>query len=319
MQERLQKYLARAGIASRRAAETLITAGRVKVNGAIVRELGTKVDGVKDLVVVDGKPAVAPNEKTWLMLYKPTGVVTTMSDPQGRPTIGDFLREGASRVFPVGRLDYDAEGALLLTDDGDTANTLMHPRHQVRRVYLAKVKGDPTDASIEKLRGGVRLEDGFAKPAEVSRFERADKNTWLRIVVTEGRPHLIKRLCAAIGHPVVRLYRPSHAGISVEGLRPGQVRQLTSDEVRRIAAVAEGKGGADAPQLKLPPRRHGHGIGKDGPSEELEQPQSDERAEPRAVEAQPKKEAPRKHDAPRKHTAPAKPAGARKSEPRSRS
>jgi 23S rRNA pseudouridine2605 synthase len=272
MQERLQKYLARAGLASRRAAELLITAGRVKVNGKIVRELGTKVDGVKDLVVVDGKPAVAPNEKTWLMLYKPTGVVTTLSDPQGRPTVGDFLKDGASRVFPVGRLDYDAEGALLLTDDGDVANKLMHPRHQVRRVYLAKVKGDPTDASLEKLRGGVRLEDGFAKPAEVTRFERADKNTWIRLVVTEGRPHLIKRLCAAIGHPVTRLYRPSHAGISVEGLRPGQVRQLTSDEVRRIAAVAEGKPGAETLLLKLPPRRHGHGIGKAGPDDAPEEP-----------------------------------------------
>ncbi|MER2562994.1 MAG: pseudouridine synthase [Myxococcaceae bacterium] len=267
MQERLQKYLARAGIASRRAAETLITAGRVKVNGSIVRELGTKVDGAKDLVVVDGKPAVAPNEKTWFLLYKPPGVVTTLKDPQGRPTISDYLARVPSRVFPVGRLDYDAEGALLLTDDGDVANKLMHPRHQVRRVYLAKVKGDPTDASLEKLRGGVRLEDGFAKPTDVSRFEKADKNTWLRIVVTEGRPHLIKRLCAAIGHPVVRLFRPSHAGIPVDGLKPGHLRELTSEEVKRIHQISEGKGSAD-PALKLPPRRHGHGIGKDEPEDE---------------------------------------------------
>lgn len=271
MQERLQKYLARAGIASRRAAETLITAGRVKVNGSIVRELGTKVDGAKDLVVVDGKPAVAPNEKTWFLLYKPTGVVTTLKDPQGRPTISDYLQGVPSRVFPVGRLDYDAEGALLLTDDGDVANKLMHPRHQVRRVYLAKVKGDPTEASLEKLRGGVRLEDGFAKPTDVSRFEKADKNTWLRIVVTEGRPHLIKRLCAAIGHPVVRLFRPSHAGIPVDGLKPGHLRELTNDEVKRIHQISEGKGSAE-PALKLPPRRHGHGIGKDEPDDEAPEP-----------------------------------------------
>lgn len=277
MQERLQKFLARAGIASRRAAETMITAGRVKVNGTIVRELGTKVDGARDLVVVDGKPAVAPDEKTWLLLYKPPGVVTTLKDPQGRPTISDYLQGVRSRVFPVGRLDYDAEGALLLTDDGEVANKLMHPRHQVRRVYLAKVKGDPTDASIEKLKGGVRLEDGFAKPTDVHRFERADKNTWLRIVVTEGRPHLIKRLCAAIGHPVVRLYRPSHAGIPVDGLRPGQVRPLTSEEVRKVNATSEGKGSAD-PALKLPPRRHGHGVGKDEPEE---QPAKLERPRPR--------------------------------------
>lgn len=275
MQERLQKYLARAGIASRRAAELLITAGRVKVNGSIVRELGTRVDGAKDLVVVDGKPAVAPSEKTWLLLYKPPGVVTTLKDPQGRPTITDLLKGVPSRVFPVGRLDYDAEGALLLTDDGEVANRLMHPRHQVRRVYLAKVKGEPTDASIEKLKGGVRLEDGFAKPTDVTRFERAEKNTWLRIVVTEGRPHLIKRLCAAIGHPVVRLYRPSHAGIPVDGLRPGQHRALTADEVRRVHAISEGKGSSD-PQLKLPPRRHGHGIGRDQEEDEAPAPRRNE-------------------------------------------
>jgi 23S rRNA pseudouridine2605 synthase len=284
MQERLQKYLARAGLASRRAAETLITAGRVKVNGTIVRELGTKVDGNKDLVVVDGKPAVAPNEKSWFLLYKPAGVVTTLKDPQERPTISDYLENVRSRVFPVGRLDYDAEGALLLTDDGDVANRLMHPRHQVRRVYLAKVKGDPTDSSLEKLRGGVRLEDGFAKPTEVARFERADKNTWLRLVVTEGRPHLIKRLCAAIGHPVVRLYRPSHAGIPIDGLRPGQVRALTNDEVKRVHDVSQGKGSAEL-ALKLPPRRHGHGIGKDEPEEgadESDGPPPPKRAAPNA-------------------------------------
>jgi 23S rRNA pseudouridine2605 synthase len=284
MQERLQKYLARAGLASRRAAETLITAGRVKVNGTIVRELGTKVDGNKDLVVVDGKPAVAPNEKSWFLLYKPAGVVTTLKDPQERPTISDYLENVRSRVFPVGRLDYDAEGALLLTDDGDVANRLMHPRHQVRRVYLAKVKGDPTDASLEKLRGGVRLEDGFAKPTEVARFERADKNTWLRLVVTEGRPHLIKRLCAAIGHPVVRLYRPSHAGIPIDGLRPGQVRALTNDEVKRVHEVSQGKGSAEL-ALKLPPRRHGHGTGKDEPEEgadESDGPPPPKRAAPNA-------------------------------------
>jgi 23S rRNA pseudouridine2605 synthase len=146
------------------------------------------------------------------------------------------------------------------------------------------VKGDPTDASLEKLRGGVRLEDGFAKPTEVARFERADKNTWLRLVVTEGRPHLIKRLCAAIGHPVVRLYRPSHAGIPIDGLRPGQVRALTNDEVKRVHEVSQGKGSAEL-ALKLPPRRHGHGIGKDEPEEgadESDGPPPPKRAAPNA-------------------------------------
>ncbi len=263
MEERLQKYLARAGLASRRASELLITAGRVKVNGQVVKELGTRVDGDKDVVLVDGKPTNAPTEKSWYLLYKPPGVVTTLSDPQERATISDFIRELTGRVFPVGRLDYDAEGALLLTDDGEIANKLMHPRHQVRRVYLAKVKGEPTDASIEKLAGGVRLEDGFAKPVEVSRFDKAEKNTWLRIVVTEGRPHLIKRLCAAIGHPVVRLFRPSHAGVTVDGLVPGQVRPLTLDEVRAVHKVAEGQGGPD-PAMRLPGRNHTRPAGDAG-------------------------------------------------------
>jgi len=257
--ERLQKYLARAGISSRRAAEQLILDGRVKVNGQVITTLGTKVDGHKDLVVMDGAPVVASNERQWYLFYKPPGVVTTMHDPQGRPTVGEYVEKLEGRVFPVGRLDYDAEGALLLTDDGETANKLMHPKHQVPRVYLAKVKGAPDDASLEKLRGGVRLEDGMATPTEVSRFEKAEKNTWLKIVVTEGRPHLVKRLCAAIGHPVVRLYRPQHAGIGVEGVKPGEFRALTAEEVKQVKAAGDGRS-LTANELRLPARRHGHGA-----------------------------------------------------------
>ena len=260
--ERLQKYLARAGISSRRAAEQLILDGRVKVNGQVVTTLGTKVDASKDLIVMDGAPVVASNERQWYLFYKPPGVVTTMHDPQGRPTVGEYVDRLEGRVFPVGRLDYDAEGALLLTDDGETANKLMHPKHQVPRVYLAKVKGSPDDASLEKLRGGVRLEDGLATPTEVSRFEKAEKNTWIKIVVTEGRPHLVKRLFAAIGHPVVRLYRPQHAGIGVEGVKPGEFRALTVEEVRLVKAAGDGRGSVPN-ELRLPARRHGHGAGSD--------------------------------------------------------
>ena len=169
-------------------------------------------------------------------------IVTTLSDPQGRPTVADFMTAGESRVFPIGRLDYDAEGALLLTDD-------------VERTYLVKVKAIPSDTALEKLRGGVRLEDGMATPKAVERYETAEKNTWLKLVVTEGRPHLIKRLCAAIGHPVLRLFRPSHAGISLGGLRPGQIRRLTRDEVDTLHSVAAGEA-APPTQLKLPARRH---------------------------------------------------------------
>lgn len=255
--ERLQKFLSRAGVASRRHAETMITDGRVKVNGKTVTELGTRVDPQKDLVLLDGKLVSASSERKYFLLYKPPGVVTTLSDPEGRPTVADYSREAGGRVFPVGRLDYDAEGALILTDDGELANKLMHPSHQVPRVYLAKVKGVPDEPSLAKLVEGVRLEDGMAKAVEAKIFNHAQRNTWVKLVVTEGRQHLVKRLCAAIGHPVVRLFRPAHAGISVHGLRPGEMRALSNDEVRRVKAAADGDV-QPQPSLYLPGRRHGH-------------------------------------------------------------
>lgn len=255
MTERLQKFLARAGIASRRAAEGLITQGRVAVNGTVVTELGSKVDPATDAVTVDGKPVKLEEERTWYLLNKPEGVVTTITDPQGRPTIGDFVKNLGKRLFPVGRLDYDAEGALLLTDDGETMNRLLHPRYQVPRTYLVKVKGEPTEATLTKLRGGVRLEDGMAAPAKVEVFGKAEANTWLEIVVTEGRPHLVKRLCAAIGHPVVRLFRPAQAGVAVGDLEPGSVRKLTPEEIDVVKGVSEGRPPPPL-ELKLPPRRH---------------------------------------------------------------
>ncbi|WP_309897123.1 pseudouridine synthase [Archangium sp.] len=254
--ERLQKYLARAGVASRRHAEELITAGRVTVNNEKVTELGSKVSP-GDLVTVDGQLVTPPEECSYFLLYKPVGVVTTLSDPQGRPTVADYIEQAGKRLFPVGRLDYDAEGALLITDDGALAHKLTHPSFQVPRTYLAKVKGTPDAATLDKLRGGVRLEDGMATPVSVDVFEQAERNTWLKLVVAEGRPHLIKRLCAAVGSPVVRLYRPSYAGITVESLRPGEMRPLTESEVRRLTEVADGKATPNEKSLKLPPRRHG--------------------------------------------------------------
>ncbi|HZI09965.1 MAG TPA: pseudouridine synthase, partial [Myxococcus sp.] len=254
--ERLQKYLARSGVASRRHAEELITAGRVTVNNQKVTELGSKVSP-GDLVTVDGQLVEPPDESSYFLLYKPVGVVTTLSDPQGRPTVADYIEETGKRLFPVGRLDYDAEGALLVTDDGALAHKLTHPSFQVPRTYLAKVKGTPDAATLDKLRGGVRLEDGMATPLSVDVFEQAERNTWLKLVVAEGRPHLIKRLCAAVGYPVVRLYRPSYAGITVEGLRPGELRPLSTNQVRQLQEVADGKATPVERELKLPPRRHG--------------------------------------------------------------
>jgi 23S rRNA pseudouridine2605 synthase len=253
--ERLQRYLARAGVASRRHAETLISAGRVTVNNQTVTTLGSKVEP-GDLVALDGKLVEPPEQVSWYLLYKPSGVVTTLDDPQGRPTISGFLGQVQTRVFPIGRLDWDAEGALLLTDDGAAAHRLLHPSFQVPRTYLAKVKGTPTDEGLARLVSGVRLEDGPARVLEVERFQAAEKNTWLRITVGEGRPHLVKRLCAAIGHPVVRLFRPHQAGISVAGMQPGELRALRPEELRTLEAVAGGQP-VPAMTLSLPARRHG--------------------------------------------------------------
>ena len=255
--ERLQKYLSRAGVASRRHAEAMIVDGRVKLNGKVVTVLGTQVDPGKDLVLLDGNLVAVNPERKYFLFYKPPGVVTTLSDPEGRPSVGDYAKDTGGRVFPIGRLDYDAEGALLLTDDGDLANKLMHPSHQVPRVYLAKVKGVPDEPSLQKLVDGVRLEDGMAHAVQAQIFEKAERNTWVKIIVTEGRQHLVKRLFAAIGHPVVRLYRPAHAGLPVHGLRPGELRELTNDEIRRVKAAADGDAQPE-PRLTLPARRHGH-------------------------------------------------------------
>ena len=268
MAERLQRYLARSGVASRRHAETLITAGRVTVNNQPATTLGTKVEP-NDLVALDGKLVMPPDEVSWYVLYKPVGVVTTLDDPQGRPTVRGLLGAIPTRVFPIGRLDWDAEGALLLTDDGAAAHRLLHPSFQVPRTYLAKVKGTPTEESLARLVAGVRLEDGPARALEVERFQAVERNTWLKVTVGEGRPHLVKRLCAAIGHPVVRLFRPHQAGISVTGMQPGEIRALRPEELALLDAVASGQ--AVPPMtLKLPARRHGRADGDEDSDGETE-------------------------------------------------
>ena len=255
MSERLQKFLARAGVASRRHAEGLITAGRVAVNNQVVTTLGTKVVP-GDLVTVDGTLVSPPERSSWYLLHKPPGVVTTLSDPEGRPTVAGFLADVPGRVFPVGRLDWDAEGALLFTDDGGAAHRLLHPSFEVPRTYLVKVKGTPSDETLQRLMDGVRLEDGPAHALKARRHEAAERNTWIELQIGEGRPHLVKRLCAAVGHPVLRLFRPAQAGVSVAGLAPGQVRPLSPEEVRRVEGIAAGEP-LPPVELFLPPRRHG--------------------------------------------------------------
>ena len=223
---RLNAYLARAGVASRRRADELIKAGRVTVNGA-PGELNTFVQAT-DRVAVDGRP-VAPQRLAYVLLHKPAGVVTTARDPEGRPTVLDLVRH-ATRVVPVGRLDADTTGVLLLTNDGPLAHRLAHPRYGVEKVYEADVEGEPDDAAIRRLAVGVELDDGVTAPAGVRRLAPSR----LELTLHEGRKHQVKRMCAAVGHPVVRLHRSRYAGLVLAALPPGQWRELTAEEVARL-------------------------------------------------------------------------------------
>lgn len=236
--ERLQRILARAGYGSRRACEELIVEGRVTLNGTLAT-LGDRADPVEDEVRVDGLEVnLDPNVK-YYALHKPAGVVTTMRDPQGRPDIRGFLPEGP-RVFPVGRLDRDTEGLLLLTNDGDLANALTHPRFGVEKEYLAEVEGVPTPKHIGQLRRGVELEDGdaLAKSARVA--GRSGDRGAVRLVMTEGRKREVRRLLAAVGLPVTRLVRVRVGPIRLGGLPPGERRELTHDEVVALRRVVDG-------------------------------------------------------------------------------
>jgi 23S rRNA pseudouridine2605 synthase len=290
---RLQKFLASAGIASRRKAEELILAGRVKVNSRAVTELGTKIEPGKDLVTVDGKLVSAPEARAYYLLYKPSGCVTTASDPEGRPTALEYLRRVKQRVFPVGRLDWDAEGAVLFTDDGELANRLAHPRYGHRRTYLVKVRGEPAPEQLARMTAGVRLEDGPAKALEANVHEHAEKNVWIRVVVGEGRYHLVKRLCEAVGLQVQRLFRPEFGGVTVEGLRAGAFRPLSAAEVRQMRRLVGLEGGEPEPQKAHPrsllpkaARRHGHGPPPPPGSGAGEREPPPERSEPRTPEGE---------------------------------
>src|SRR5213082_122146 len=259
--ERLQKILAHAGVASRRKAEELIEAGHVSVNGKVIRELGSKADIEQDLIQVDGRTIRETQDKVYYVLYKPAGVVTTLSDPENRETIKKYIEHIPERVYPVGRLDYDVEGALIVTNDGDLAHLLMHPKFGVRRTYLAKVHGVPKEEQIERLLKGMRLEDGRAKALEAELHSRTPKNTWVRVVVAEGRQHLVKRLMEAAGAPVQKLHRADYGGIGVAGMRPGELRELTRAEVQLLRSQAGKKAEASSRprRVSLPARRHGHG------------------------------------------------------------
>ncbi len=229
MLERLQKIIARAGISSRRAAEELITAGRVRVNGKVVTELGAKADSMVDKVELDGK-RLKPESFIYVVLHKPRDVVSTLSDPEGRPTVAEMLKD-LGRVYPVGRLDFATSGVLLATNDGDFSQGLLHPKKDVPKTYVMKVRGVMTDDDLERWRTGVRLEDGVTLPADAKLIRVEGDKTWIEVTLREGRNQQIRRMGDATGFPVMRLARVSFADISSEGLRPGEWRPLSAVEL----------------------------------------------------------------------------------------
>ena len=231
---RLQKVLAGAGIASRRKAEEMILAGRISVNGHVVRELGVRVDPEKDVVGVDGASIAGERPKTYLLFHKPKECVTTLRDPQGRRTVLEFVPELKERLFPVGRLDYDAEGLLILTNDGNLAHRLQHPRHGVPKVYEVKVQGHPDENALRRLRSGVHLDEGTTGPAAVSVLRLLPKAAWLRIVLHQGWNRQIKRMGEAVGHAVLKIKRVAYGPLALGNLAPGRYRPLTPSEVRQL-------------------------------------------------------------------------------------
>jgi len=236
MEERLQKILSRMGVASRRHAEELIRQGRVTVNGKVAT-LGMKADPDRDHIKVDGRLLLRQEPRAYVMLYKPKGVLTTLEDPQGRPTIKDLLKGVKFRVYPVGRLDFNSEGLLLCTNDGELAYRLIHPKFKVPKTYWVKVKGQIPEKKLDIVRRGMRLDDGTqTMPCQVKRIRmpKTKNNTWLEITMTEGKKRQIRRMFEKLRHPVLKLKRIKIDGLKLSGLLPGQWRYLTPDEVKRL-------------------------------------------------------------------------------------
>lgn len=256
MEVRLQKLIAGTGLASRRKAEGLIAAGRVMVNGKTVTELGTKVDPTRDHVKVDGKHLSAAQPFVYLMLNKPKNVVSTLDDPGGRTTVKDYLRGVSVRVFPVGRLDFDSEGLMLLTNHGELAQAMLHPRYHVPKTYLIKVKGVLTDEDIRNLERGVKLDDGMTGPAQVKKVRKVEANSWLEITIREGRKHQVKRMLESVGHPVIKLLRIRMGSLALGDLQPGEFRFLTDREANALRQLVDERVAAaeDAPAASVPGR-----------------------------------------------------------------
>ena len=259
MRERLQKILSAAGVASRRTAETLIAQGRVTVNGDTTTSPGTKADPETDDIRVDGRRVRAQGRRRYLLLYKPRGYITTRSDPQHRPTVIDLLATGGVReyVYPVGRLDYDSEGLLLLTNDGELAARLTHPRHEVEREYEVRVRGVPDERALARLSAGISIEGRRTKPAEVVLQKVIEgehsAQALLAFVIREGRNRQVRQMCEAVGHPVMRLRRVRIGPITDPHIRPGEFRDLTGQEVARLTRATT----ADRPRSESASRSRG--------------------------------------------------------------
>jgi len=232
--ERLQKILSKAGIASRRKAETLVREGRVQVNGAAVTRLDFKADPSEDHIRVNGKLIKRLEPKIYIALNKPRGFLCTRMDPLGRPVVTDLLKGVKCHPYPVGRLDADSEGLVILTTDGDFFQRTAHPRHHTRRTYLVKVKGLPDRTEVRLLRRGIKLDDGMTQPADVRLIKALKANSWWTVVVREGRNRLVRRMFEKIRHPVLRLRRVKYGSVELGQLRPGQYRFLRRDEVEPL-------------------------------------------------------------------------------------
>ncbi len=236
---RLQKIIAGSGISSRRKAEEYIRHGLVTVNGETVMTLGTKVDPINDHIKVNGRHLKSKLPDMFVMLNKPIGYLSTLHDPDGRPTIKELMTKPSLRLFPVGRLDFDSEGLLLLTNNGDIAQACLHPTHHVQKTYLVKVRGVLEDIHLQQLRRGVSLEDGHTAPAKVKKAGKAHTNSWIEISIHEGRKHQVKRMFEHIGHPVLRLKRIQFGPLNLGKLLPGKTRYLTDDEANDLRHLLE--------------------------------------------------------------------------------
>jgi 23S rRNA pseudouridine2605 synthase len=264
MLERIQKIISAAGVTSRRAAEQLILDGRVRVNGQVVTELGTKADAGKDHIKVDGKLINPQQPLTYVMLNKPAGFVTTMSDPEGRPTVLNLLKGLKVRVYPVGRLDYNTEGLLLLTNDGDFAHLVTHPKHEFPKTYRAKVKGVLEDRQIAELEAGVYLDDGRTAPAKLKKVSKEEANSWLEITIHEGKKRQVRRMFDRVGHSVIKLKRIRTGNLLLGDLPEGAFRYLTPEEVQALKdlAVKEQKAEIRRPLPEARTQRGGERTGK---------------------------------------------------------